>query len=138
MTVALRISQINQRGSDARGEWVSVINTGPLPLPLTGLELTDFTRTQQEVHIYRFPATTTRTPLLLGAGEVAYVFTGPGLNERVTRSDGRYELHLYAGYRAAVWNNDGDVAYLRHLADGTIVSWLTVGTPARHPGGGQG
>jgi hypothetical protein len=130
----LHICQISQRGTDARGEWVCVCNGGTTSESLTGLEISDFTTTQQDVHIYRFPATTSQTNLLLGPGQVAFVFTGHGSSEWITTPDAKRQLLLFAGESAPVWNNRGDVAYLRKL-DGTFVSSMTVGSPARHPNG---
>jgi len=128
------ICKISQTGTDSRGEWVSVANAGPSPVPLTGLEITDFTRTQQHVHVFRFPPTAAGGKLILSAGQVAFVFTCQGTNIWFTRDDGRQELHLFACRGAPVWNNAGDVAYLRRL-DGTFVDSLTVGDPPRHPNG---
>jgi lamin tail-like protein len=128
------VCKISQTGTDGRGEWVSVVNSGQTPAALTGLELTDYTKTQQHVHIYRFPATTSGGALTLSPRETAFVFTGQGTNERHVSNNGTSELWLFAGRSAPVWNNDGDVAYLRKL-DGTFVSSLTVGDPPRHPSG---
>ena len=36
--------------------------------------------------------------------------------------------------KAPVWNNTGDVVYLRK-PDGTFIDTMTVGDPARHPNG---
>src|SRR4051812_32546551 len=58
MAMEPHVCKISQTGTDWRGEWVSVVNSGLTPVALTGLELTDYTKTQQHVHIYRFPATT--------------------------------------------------------------------------------
>jgi lamin tail-like protein len=128
------VCRISQTGTDGRGEWVSVVNGGQMPVPLTGLELTDYTRTQQHVHIYRFPRAASGGALMLNSRETAFIFTGHGTNERHVYSNGKTELWLFAGRSAPVWNNDGDVAYLRKL-DGTFVSSLTVGDPPRHPYG---
>jgi hypothetical protein len=128
------VCAISQQGTDARGEWVRIANGGTSPVALTGLEITDFTQTQQHVHVFQFPSTTSGAPLVLGAGQNAFVFTGRGRNTWFTRNDGKQELHLFAGRGAPVWNNTGDVAYLRRL-DGTFVDSLTVGAPVRHPNG---
>jgi len=126
------VCRISQKGTDSRGEWVSVVNGGATTVALTGLELTDYTETQEHVHVYRFPKTTAGSSLLLGPGEHAFVFTGKGQNQLHAGQSGKRELWLFAGRSAPIWNNDGDVAYLRRL-DGTFVSSLTVGAPARHP-----
>lgn len=132
--MGLHICQISQKGTDRRGEWVSVANDGAQAVSLTGLEITDFTKTQQHVHIYTFPATTSQTPLMLGPGQTAYVFTGKGKSEWVTTPGSKKQLLLFAGKGAPVWNNTGDVAYLRR-PDGTFIDTMTVGDPARHPNG---
>ncbi len=127
--MGLHICQIEQRGTDSRGEWVSVANDGAT-VALTGLEITDFTRTQQHVHVFSFPAALGGVALLLRTGETAYVFTGSGRNERLANGD----LLLFAGRHAPVWNNTGDVSYLRN-ARGEFMDWMSVGAPARHPNG---
>ena len=43
-------------------------------------------------------------------------------------------LLLSMGRHAPIWNNPGDVAYLRN-PDGTFIDSMTVGDPARHPAG---
>ncbi|SRR6266567_2035330 len=129
------VCQINPKGNDTRGEWVAIANGGTSSVSLTGLELTDFTQTQQHVHIYSFPPTTAGTALQLGAGETCFVFTGAGKNEWVTGNSGRRQLLLFADRRASIWNNTGDVAYLRQATSGQFVDSLTVGSPARHPNG---
>jgi hypothetical protein len=128
--VGLHICQINQRGSDDRGEWVSLANDGGTVAALTGLEITDFTRTQQHVHVYRFPPAQGGQALTLAPGQTAYVFTGAGRSERLADGD----ILLFAGRAAPVWNNTGDVADLRNLR-GEFVDSMTVGSPARHPNG---
>jgi hypothetical protein len=107
-----------------------VANDGPAPVSLTGLEITDYTRTQQHVHVYRFPPARGGANLMLGVNRQAFVFTGDGTDERLTDGD----LLLFARRSAPIWNNTGDVGYLRRL-DGTFVDSLTVGHPARHPNG---
>lgn len=128
--MGLHICQINQRGSDDRGEWVSVANDGGSTAALTGLEITDFTRTQQHVHVYHFPPAQGGEALTLAPRQTAYVFTAAGRNERLADGD----ILLFAGRAAPVWNNTGDVAYLRNLG-GEFIDTLTVGSPARHPNG---
>ena len=65
---------------------------------------------------------------MLPAGKKVYVFTGPGKGAWGQSGN----LFLFARRRAPVWNNTGDVAYLRR-ADGTFIHTKTVGSPARHP-----
>jgi hypothetical protein len=127
--MSLHICAVVPRTSDPRGEYVEISNDGPEAV-LTGLKLTDYTATQQHVHIYTFPAAQGGYSLKLGRGQAAFVFSGPGRNER--GSDGN--LYLFAGRRAPVWNDTGDVAYLR-LPDGRFIDTMTVGSPKRHPAG---
>jgi hypothetical protein len=128
--IGLHICAIVPVTNDPRGEWVEVANDGLNPVTLTGLELTDYTETQQRPHVYRFPALSTGAPLRLGPGNAAFVFTGTGKSEVLGNGD----VLLFAGRAAPVWNNTGDVAYLRN-ADGTFVRTMTVGHPRRHPNG---
>lgn len=127
--MGLHICEVANRTTDSRGEFVEVANDGFFPATLTGLALTDYTETQQDAHIYRFPAAVDGV-LQLAPGRSAYIFTGSGQNERLSNGD----LLLFWGRRASVWNDDGDVAYLRN-AQGEFIDHLTVGSPKRHPGG---
>jgi hypothetical protein len=124
------VCQVANRTTDSRGEYVQVANSGPATVAVNGLELTDYTATQQHAHVYHFPGAQGGGDLTLKPGQSAYVFTGKGTNAR--SADGN--LILFAGRSASIWNDDGDVAYLRRL-DGTFVDSRTVGDPARHPNG---
>jgi Lamin Tail Domain len=124
------ICEVVNRTSDPRGEYVQVANSGPGTVAVNGLELSDYTATQQHAHIYRFPDAEGGGDLTLKPGQSAYVFTGKG--NSVRNEEGH--LILFAGRSAPIWNNDGDVAYLRRL-DGTFVDSRTVGDPKRHPNG---
>lgn len=128
--MGLHVCHVGLRGNDRRGEWVEIANGSSRAVALTGLKLTDYTATQQHVHIYTFPPAADGTSLRLGAGNSAFVFSGPGTNVRLQDGD----LLLFAGRRAPIWNNSGDVAYLRR-PDGTFIDHMTVGHPKRHPGG---
>lgn len=124
------ICVVANRTADSRGEFVEVANSAATNVALSGLEITDYTAAQQHVHVYRFPGAQDGGALALGPGCSAFVFTGVGLDKRLDDGD----LLLFAGRHACVWNNDGDVAYLRRL-DGTFADSLTVGYPKRHPNG---
>jgi hypothetical protein len=67
---------------------------------------------------------------LAAQGSGIHVFTGQGTNDRDRDGD----LYLFVGRRAPIWNDDGDVAYLR-LGDGRFIDSRTVGHPKRHPNG---
>jgi hypothetical protein len=124
------ICVVENRATDDRGEYVEVANGGANRVELTGLELTDYTDTQTRPHIYHFPGNTENGTLFLNPGESAFVFTGSGENSRGDNGN----LYLFWNRAARVWNDDGDVAYLRR-ADGTFIDSRTVGDPKRHPNG---
>jgi hypothetical protein len=109
--------------SSALSEHVEVVNDGAAPVTVTGLELTHC-RGQDHEHVYSFPQGD------LGAGQTAYVYSGPGTNQ-LTRSG---DLILYAGLQARFWKDDSHVAFLRH-PDGKIIDTMHAGRPARHPDG---
>jgi hypothetical protein len=98
--------------------------------PLSGRKITDYTATQKHVHVYTFPKLVGGGTFFLRPGQSAYVFTGHGKNQ--PSSQGSWLL--FAGRSAPIWNNTGDVAYLRE-SNGEFIDYLTVGTPKRHPGG---
>jgi hypothetical protein len=129
--VGVHICHIGLRGHDARGEWVEIANDGPAAISLTGLEVTDYTTTQQRPHIYRFPLAVGDGNLMLSPGNSAFLFSGPGEGARLDDGD----LLLFWNLQTNVWNDSGDVAYLRRTSDGTFVDHMTVGSPKRHPGG---
>ncbi len=128
--LGLHICNIAPRGYDRRGAWVQVANSSTRPIPLTGLEITDYTATQQRPRIYRFPALKSGAALRLRPRQSAFVFTGRGRSGVSAQGD----WLLFAGRSASVRNNDGDVAYLRDRR-GRILDSRTVGQPARHPNG---
>lgn len=126
------ICDLNWRTSDPQQEWVKVVNAGLSTQVLTGRRLTDETETQADPHIYVFPRYNDGAPIQLTPGERVFVVIGVG--EGGWRPvDGVNSLVLYWGLRACVWNNSGDVAYLRE-SDGRIIDYCTVGNPPRHPG----
>ncbi len=124
------ICKVANQSSDPRGEYVEIANGGVDRVAVTGLELTDYTETQQHPHIFRFPSTTEGGVLYLEAGRSAHVFTGSGTDGR----DDDENLIFFWNRSASVWNQDGDVAYLRHT-NGQLVDSMTVGDPQRHPNG---
>jgi len=118
--MGLHICAVVQRGSGSPSEYVEVVNDGPVPVPVTGLELTDCFGQHHE-HVYAFPEGE------LGAGETAYVYSGKGKSQRTRTGD----LILYAGLRAPVWKDESHIAYLRR-PDGRIVDTMHAGRPPRH------
>jgi hypothetical protein len=127
--MGLHICAVVPRTTDRRGEYVELANDGPV-VALTGLKVTDYTASQQHVHIYTVPAAVGGGILTLGRGQVAYIFTGPGKSQRSPNGN----FYLFVGRRAPVWNDAGDVAYLRR-PNGTFIDTMTVGHPKRHPNG---
>jgi hypothetical protein len=128
----LHICEIRVGGSDERGEWVCIVNDGTHSVQISGLLLSDFTPTQKHAHVYELPTYTDGTSITLGPGERAFVFTRSVKVGWVAHGSSR-ALILSMGKEAPIWNNSGDVAYLRNN-DGTFIDTMTVGNPARHPG----
>jgi micrococcal nuclease len=97
--VPVRITALNYDAPgadhvDPNGEWVELTNEGDVPVDLRGYTLAD-----AGPHVYTFG------PLVLAPGATVRVRSGRG-------TDTPTELHWgLAG--DAVWNNDGDTAYLR-------------------------
>ena len=124
------VCQVVNKTTDPRGEYVHVANDGPAAALLTGREVTDITETQQHFHVYTFPDAVGGDDLFVWPGHSAFVFTGLGTNT----ADDNGNYLLFAGRRASIWNNDGDVAYLRE-ANGRFIDWRTVGDSAQRPNG---
>jgi len=91
-------------GDDVQGEHVQIENLGGAAQEMTGWTLRD-----EANRVFTFPAFT------LPAGGTVRVWTGGGTN---TATD------LYWGSGTAIWNNDGDTAYLRDTG-GTLISNYT-------------
>ncbi|MGZ4304940.1 MAG: hypothetical protein ACXVSL_08725 [Solirubrobacteraceae bacterium] len=58
------------------------------------------------------------------------MFTGRGKGGLSRQGD----WLLFAGRSQPVWNNTGDVVYLRQT-NGQLIDSMTVGQPKRHPNG---
>jgi len=92
----VRISYVNYNapGNDFQnpnGEYVIIKNFGQVPVNLEGWMLKD-----KAGHTFAFPAIT------LDPSKSVYVYSGSGINTKTK---------LYWG-NGAIWNNDGDIAYL--------------------------
>jgi micrococcal nuclease len=104
--VPLKITELNFNAPGAdhenpNGEWVQLTNEGSSAIALGGFSLKDSAN-----HIYTFPNIT------LSSGRSLLIFSGQGQD---TQSE------LFWGLSGdAVWNNDGDTAYLRD-AEGQLV-----------------
>jgi micrococcal nuclease len=96
--------QANAPGNDAEnpnGEWVEIVNEGSEAVNLEGYSLKD-----AATHIYTFPAFT------LQPGATVQLYSGQGQDDASS---------LYWGLAGeAVWNNDGDSAFLRD-SEGNLV-----------------
>lgn len=132
--MGLHICEIRQGGSDEGGEWVCIVADGPLPVTISRLLLSDFTETQEHAHVYEVPDYSDGSAIVLSPGERVFVFTASVPEGWTETGDGYRALILSMGYEAPIWNNTGDVAYLRN-PDGTFIDHMVVGDPARHPGG---
>jgi hypothetical protein len=86
--------------ADTLSEYVQIQNPGGLPVTMTGWTLRDIAN-----HVYTFPSFT------LAAGASIRVWTNSGTDN---------SANLYWGSGTAIWNNDGDTAYLRN-AQGTLI-----------------
>ncbi|NJE06186.1 lamin tail domain-containing protein [Thermococcus sp. M36] len=104
--VVISYVDYNPPGSDVSGEYVLITNEGSADVDMGGWKLMD-----ESNHVYTFPA-----GFILKAGASVKVHTGEGTDT---------ETDLYWGRKQAVWNNDGDTAYL-YDAEGNLVdscSW---------------
>jgi len=97
----VRIVYIEHSPGETLDEYVLLQNFSSAPQVLTGWTLRDLAE-----HTFTFPGFT------LPAGGTVRVWTGKGAN---TTTD------LYWGSGTAIWNNNGDMAYLRD-AEGNLVS----------------
>lgn len=98
-------------GPDEDGEYVRLDNLGG-----SNATLTDWTLRDDANHVFTFPSFT------LAAGASVRVWTGSGSNNN---------SNLYWGSGAAIWNNAGDTATLRH-SSGQVIDACT------YSGGGSG
>ena len=97
--------QFDAPGDDSEnlnGEWVKIENQGS-----DDINMSDWTLSDQEGHFMTFPP-----DFILPSGQTVTVHTG---------CDDNCQTDLYWGRKAAVWNNDGDIATLRK-PDGWVVS----------------
>ena len=64
------ICKVANQSSDPRGESVEIANGGVDRVAVTGLELTDYTETQQHPRIFRFPEHDRGRRSVFGSGQV--------------------------------------------------------------------
>lgn len=104
--VVISYVEYNPPGNDVEGEYVVIENDGLSDVNMGGWKLMD-----ESNHVYTFPS-----GFVLRSGASVRVHTGSGVDT---------ETDLYWGRKQAVWNNDGDTAYL-YNAEGKLVdkcSW---------------
>ena len=80
-------------GRDRDGETVTILNSSETAVDMTGWTLSDIAE-----HTYQFPSFT----LQPGAAVVVHICDGENTAEI-----------LYWGHCSAIWNNDGDTAFLK-------------------------
>ena len=87
------------------GEWVEICNMGNQDVDMSGWILYDeaYKKGTARDHVFRFPS-----GFVLKAGHSVKVYTGIGIQTSTELYFGRP-----AGDYAAIWNNDGDCAYLQ-------------------------
>ena len=95
--ISLKIVNINYHGEgddnkNPNVEWVEIKNTGSTPVNLKGFILKD-----KADHKFVFP------DFVLDTGKTVKVYSGSGTPNSSS---------LYWGSKSAIWNNDGDTAYL--------------------------
>ncbi len=115
ISIKICAANYNASGDDnynLNGEWVEICNNGNQDVTMSGWKLYDDAYVKQRAtdHIFSFP-----NGFVLRAGQSVIVYTGSGINTTSALYWGRTE-----GQYGAIWNNDGDCAYLVD-AQGTIV-----------------
>jgi uncharacterized C2H2 Zn-finger protein len=107
--VSIKICLVNYNapGDDnenPNGEWVQICNDGNQDVDMSGWRLYDNAQLWRTVtdHVFIFPS-----GFVLRAGQSVFVYTGIGTNTSTKLYFGRPP-----GEYAAIWNNDGDCAYL--------------------------
>lgn len=109
VVVHIEISAVNYNapGDDndnPNGEWVRISNTGNQDVNMAGWKLYDdaYKRGTAPDHVFVFPSR-----FILRAGQSVTIYTGQGINTGSNLYFGRPPREY-----AAIWNNDGDCAYL--------------------------
>jgi hypothetical protein len=107
--VSIEISTVNYNAprndnDNPNGEWVKIRNTGTQDVNMSGWRLYDdaYKYGTAPDHIFIFPS-----GFILKAGQSVTVYTGQGIN-----TDSALYFGRAPGEYAAIWNNDGDCAYL--------------------------
>jgi large subunit ribosomal protein L20 len=102
--LAISFIEFNPEGRDVDGEYVRLTNGTSSPVDLSGWTLRD----SATKHSYTFPAFT------LAPGAEVQLWTKQGTDD---------EANLYWGNRSAIWNNEGDTAFLVDAAGNEVTSY---------------
>lgn len=102
---AVRFDADGNDNHNLNDEWVQVVNRGAVPVDLSGWALKDESASNR----YAFPSR-----FLLGAGDTVTIRSGCG-------TDSKTDLH-WCRSGSAVWNNDGDTAFLLDPAGNVVDS----------------
>ena len=107
--ISIQITMVNydaprDDNDNPNGEWVKIANTGNRDVDMSGWRLYDnaYKWGTARDHVFVFPS-----GFILRAGQSVTVYTGKGINTGSQLYFGRSP-----GEYAAIWNNDGDCAYL--------------------------
>ncbi|MGH8913216.1 MAG: lamin tail domain-containing protein [Acidimicrobiia bacterium] len=109
----LRFDADGDDNKNLNDEWVQIRNEGDTVVDLTGWVLKD----ESASHRYSFP-----TSFILAAGEAVTIHTGCGENFGTTL--------FWCNVGSAVWNNDGDTAFLLDPNGNTHLTYEYAGAPA--------
>ena len=107
--VKIKIDYVNfnppgNDNDDPNGEWVKIVNKGTVDVDMSGWKLYDqayLWKTARD-HVLIFPS-----KFILKAGQSVIIYTGKGINSKTELYFGRSP-----GDYGAIWNNDGDCAFL--------------------------
>lgn len=105
--VKITYIEYDPAGDDVQGEYVKIENQGGASQTLTGWSLSDRANNN-----YTFP------PFILESGQWVLIWTKAGTNDA---------QNLYWGRNQAVWNNDGDCAYLKDNMGGLRSTYCYLG-----------
>jgi micrococcal nuclease len=111
--VALQYDAPGDDNRNLNGEWVRIANTGPKPVDLTGWTLKD----ESSLHRFSFPVGFTLDP----QGEVTIHSGCAGDPMEGPHPGGTGAILHWCAKGSAIWNNDGDTAFLLDPA-GNIVT----------------
>ena len=106
IALSVRADAPGDDGANLNGEWLDIANTGRGPLDLSGWSVKD----ESASHRYTFADDTTVAP-----GSSLRLFTGCGQDSATER--------YWCMTDSAVWNNDGDTAFLLDAEGHTVTTY---------------